>query len=116
MSFSSTQTLQFSELLDLLAGYAGSAAGRSLMYGLDPNADRLTLESALQEAGEAIAYLRDAGGDSKSSLIRLRFDQLRDVEAPVKTLMVEGASLDGRQILDLRVLQLKLIEIDRCQE
>jgi DNA mismatch repair protein MutS2 len=101
MSFSSTQTLQFSELLDLLAGYAGSAAGRSLMYGLDPNADRLTLESALQEAGEAIAYLRDAGGDSKSSLIRLRFDQLRDVEAPVKTLMVEGASLDGRQILDL---------------
>jgi DNA mismatch repair protein MutS2 len=101
MSFSSLHTLQFSELLDLLAGYAGSIAGRSLVYGLEPDADRLELEAALTEAGEAIGYLRDAGGESKSSLIRLRFDQLRDVEGPVKTLMVEGASLDGRQILDL---------------
>jgi len=101
MSFSSLNTLQFPELLDLLAGYAGSLAGRSLVYGLEPNADRLELEASLTEAGEAISYLRDAGGDSKSSLIRLRFDQLRDVEGPVRTLMVEGASLDGRQILDL---------------
>jgi DNA mismatch repair protein MutS2 len=101
MSFSSLNTLQFPELLDLLAGYAGSLAGRSLVYGLEPNADRLALEAALAEAGEAIEYLRDAGGDSKNSLIRLRFDQLRDVEGPVRTLMVEGASLDGRQILDL---------------
>lgn len=101
MSFSSLHTLQFSELLDLLAGYAGSIAGRSLVYGLEPDADRLELEAALTEAGEAIGYLRDAGGESKSSLIRLRFDQLRDVEGPVRTLMVEGASLDGRQILDL---------------
>lgn len=101
MSFSSLQTLQFSELLDLLAGYAGSTAGRALVYGLDPNSDRLDLETALAEAGEAIAYLLDAGGDSKNSLIRLRFDQLRDVEISVRTLMVQGASLDGRQILDL---------------
>ena len=101
MSFSSIQTLQFPELLDLLARYAGSDAGRALVYGLEPNNARAELESALREAGEAIEYLRDAGSDSKSSLIRLRFDQLRDIQTPVKTLMVEGASLDGRQILDL---------------
>lgn len=101
MSFSSLETLQFAELLDLLAGYAGSMAGRSLVYDLEPTTDRQSIELALKEAGEAIDYLGNAGGDSKNSLIRLRFDQLRDVETPVKTLMVEGASLDGRQILDL---------------
>jgi DNA mismatch repair protein MutS2 len=100
MSFSSLLTLQFPELLDLLARYAGSVAGRALVYGLEPNAERMELENALKEAGEAIEYLRDTG-DAKGSLLRLRFDQLRDVELPVKTLMVEGASLDGRQILDL---------------
>jgi DNA mismatch repair protein MutS2 len=100
MPFSSIQTLQFPELLDLLAQYAGSLAGRSLVYGLEPNTNRPILEAALKEAGEAIDYLRDTG-ESKSSLLRLRFDQLRDVETPVKTLMVHGASLDGRQILDL---------------
>ncbi len=101
MPFSSIDTLQFPELLELLARYAGSLAGRSLVYGLEPNGSRAELEAALTEAGEAITYLSDAGGDSKNSLIRLRFDQLRDVEGPVRTLMVQGASLDGRQILDL---------------
>jgi DNA mismatch repair protein MutS2 len=101
MSFSSLATLQFPELLDLLARYAGSAAGQALVYALEPNAGRAPLEAALAEAGEAIEYLRDSGGDNKASLIRLRFDQLRDVETPVKILMVEGTSLDGRQILDL---------------
>ena len=70
MSFSSINTLQFPELLDLLAGYAGSVAGRALVYSLEPNSQRLELETALAEAGEAIEYLRDAGGDSKNSLIR----------------------------------------------
>lgn len=101
MSFSSLQTLQFSELLDLLARYAGSEAGRALVYSLEPQTRRVELEAALREAGEAIEYLRDTGGESKSSLVRLRFDQVRDIQTPVETLMVEGASLDGRQILDL---------------
>ena len=34
-------------------------------------------------------------------LLRLRFDQLRDVEGAVRILKVEGASLAGREILDL---------------
>jgi DNA mismatch repair protein MutS2 len=101
MSFSSINTLQFAELLQLLSSYAGSVAGRALVFNLEPNSNRLDLETALAEAGEAIHYLNDAGGDSKNSLIRLRFDQMRDVETPVRILMVQGASLDGRQILDL---------------
>ncbi len=104
MSFSSTDLLQFDELKELLAKYGGSAAGRELIFALDPHRDRTALESGLAEAGEAITYLREISGmqtPGRGAAIRLRFDQLRDIEAPVRTLQVEGASLSGREILDL---------------
>src|ERR1700727_2460293 len=104
MSFSSTQTLQFEELLDLVASYAGSTAGRELIFALEPMCNRPQLEADLAEAGEAIAYLREVGSSQPSgrgAAVRLRFDQLRDIEAPVRLSRVEGASLDGPAILDL---------------
>jgi DNA mismatch repair protein MutS2 len=104
MAFSSTGLLQFDELKDLLASYAGSAAGRELAYGLHPHTDRPVLESDLAEAGEAIAYLRDTAGAQDSAggaAVRLRFDQLREVGGAVRILQVSGARLDGREILDL---------------
>ncbi len=104
MPFSSTELLQFDELVDLLAKYAGSAAGRELVYGLEPHRDLAALESGLAEAGEAISYLREMSGAqqaSSTSLIRLRFDQLPPIDTAVRVLKVEGASLEGRQIQDL---------------
>jgi len=104
MPFSSTELLQFSDLKELMARYAGSSAGRELVAQLEPDSNRSAIESALADSGEAIAYLRELHGsnDAKSgSLLRLRFDQLRNVEGPVRILQVEGASLAGREILDL---------------
>ena len=104
MSFSSIGLLQFEELKDLLAGYAGSLAGRTLVHDLAPRRDRLALEADLADAGEAIGYLREVSGaqeTARGAAVRLRFDQLRDLEAPVRMLRVEGASLDGPRILDL---------------
>jgi DNA mismatch repair protein MutS2 len=104
MPFSSIELLQFTELKELMARYAGSSAGRELVAQLEPDFNRSAIESALADSGEAIAYLRELHGssDAKSgSLLRLRFDQLRDVEGPVRILQVEGASLAGREILDL---------------
>ncbi len=104
MSFSSTGLLQFEELKELLFNYAGSVAGRALVDEIEPHRDRARLESDLAETGEAIAYLRDVSGAQEAkagAAIRLRFDQLRDIEASAGVLRVEGASLDGREILDL---------------
>jgi DNA mismatch repair protein MutS2 len=104
MPFSSTSLLQFDELKELLAHYGGSAAGRALVVTLAPHTDRLLLEADLADAGEAIGYLREVSGaqeTGRGAAIRLRFDQLRDVEGGVRTLRVEGASLEGREILDL---------------
>ncbi len=39
MAFSSTELLQFDELIDLIAGYAGSAAGKELVAELTPHSD-----------------------------------------------------------------------------
>jgi DNA mismatch repair protein MutS2 len=104
MPFSSIEILQFAELKELVARFAGSSAGRELVQQLGPHSDRLVLESALADSGEGIAYLRELHGleDAKSgSVVRLRFDQLRDTAAAVRILQVEGASLYGREILDL---------------
>jgi len=104
MAFSSQSLLQFDELTSLIASYAGSTAGRALVETLEPQNDRFRLEAALAETNEAIAYLREASAPQESSrgaAIRLRFGELRDVESAVRILRVEGASLDGPQILDL---------------
>jgi DNA mismatch repair protein MutS2 len=104
MSFSSTDLLQFEEFKELLARYAGSNAGRELVGDLEPQRDRLAVTAALAEVGEAINYLRELSGPQtggSANVIRLRFDQLRDIETPVRILQVEGASLDGPAILDL---------------
>ncbi len=104
MPFSSTALLQFDELKELLARYAGSESGRALIEGHDPHSDRTALESDFAETGEAIAYLRDASGSQESTRgnpVRLCFDQIRNIETQGRILQVEGASLDGREILDL---------------
>lgn len=104
MAFRSAGLLQFGELTDLLTSYAGSVAGRDLVAELTPHQDRERLESDLADAGEAITYLREISGaqeTARGAAVRLRFDQLRDISASLRTLHVEGASLDGRQIMDL---------------
>lgn len=104
MNFGGTDVLQFDELKALIAKYAGSAAGRVLVQGLGPQRDRAPLEEALAEAGEAIAYnveLSGAQQTGRSAAIRLRFDQLRDLETPLGVLQIEGTALTGSQILDL---------------
>jgi DNA mismatch repair protein MutS2 len=104
MSFSSTHLLQFDELIELLATYAGSDAGRELVLGLEPHSDLPVLRNDLSEAAEAIAYVCEVEGAQQTAsggLTRLRFDRLPSVEKPVRLLHVEGASLEGREIQDL---------------
>lgn len=104
MPFASAELLQFDELKELVSGYAGSAAGSRLVMALDPHTDRAVLGAELAETGEAIEYAREASGAQTAgsgTAMRLHFDQMPDVEEPLRILHVEGASLEGRDILDL---------------
>jgi DNA mismatch repair protein MutS2 len=106
MSFSSTEILQFNELIELVARHAGSDAGRELVSNLAPHTDLALLKADLAEAGEAIAYLRELSGAqpaTSGAAIRLHFDQFPPIDEQVRLLRVAGASLEGRQIQDLFV-------------
>ncbi|MGH9655454.1 MAG: endonuclease MutS2 [Bryobacteraceae bacterium] len=99
-----SEVLQFGDLKALIARYAGSSAGCALIQGLEPYQDRAVLDNALADAGEAIAYNAELSGTQQTGRgapIRLRFDQLRDLEGPLGVLQIEGAALTGSQILDL---------------
>lgn len=104
MAFSSIALLQFNELKELLARFAGSDAGRELVNALEPHSDRAKLERDLAEAAEGIGYARESAGAQeagRNSAVRLRFDQIQDVAPSVRILQVSGARLDGQEILDL---------------
>jgi DNA mismatch repair protein MutS2 len=104
MSFRSSELLQFDELKRLVASYAGSAAGKERVLALDTGLNRPVVEAALLESGEGIRYLQDAASPQKAghgAAVRLRFDQVRDLETALPRLRVEGARLEGPEILDL---------------
>ncbi|MFL6416272.1 MAG: endonuclease MutS2 [Bryobacteraceae bacterium] len=102
MAFHSIGVLQFAELLELLATYAGSDAGRELILSLEPHSDRDRLEADLAEAGEAIEFKQAAvAAPDGGGVMRLRFDDVRDVSGSIRVLQVGGARLDGPEILDL---------------
>ena len=103
MSFRSSETLQFDELKELVATYAGSVAGKQRILDCDTQRERALVESEHAEAGEAIAYLSEASAPQRAghgSAVRLQFHQVRHVEN-LPLLRVQGARLDGREILDL---------------
>ena len=103
MPFSSQSLLQFEELKELVASYAGSEAGAELLLEAAPGGNRFAVEADLADSGEAITYLREATNPegSRGAAVRLRFNELRDVRASLTVLRVEGARLDGRALLDL---------------
>ena len=104
MPFRSAELLQFPELRSLVAGFAGSSAGRELVLALEPHSNDEALQASLSELGEAMGYsaeLRGVQAPGRGAAIRLRFDQLHDVEASIRVLNVAGARLEGLEILHL---------------
>ncbi len=102
MTNSARQALEIDALLALLGRYAYSALGQARMERLSddllapsPQVARLRLE----EAGEAIEWLRAADSPDQRNLTPLpRFQGIADVGPAVDQLGVEGASLEAHDI------------------
>ena len=100
----SAEVLEFESLRALVGRYLGSPLGRRELEKIQPDTGRDRLETALAEAGEAIAYLRLASRPqpaARGAAIRIDFNGLPDVEPAVHKLHIEGASLDPKEIFDL---------------
>jgi len=105
MTNSARQALEIDALLALLGRYAYSALGQARMDRLSddllapsPQVARLRLE----EAGEAIEWLRAADSPDQRNLTPLpRFQGIADVGPAVDQLGVEGASLEAHDIYRL---------------
>jgi DNA mismatch repair protein MutS2 len=106
MNARSLELLEYESLRAVVARYAGSQAGRRLLAAMAPMTERGALAAAHDETREAIAFIDEAAGPrtrgaSQAAPVRLRFDNLPDVEASVARLRIEGASLEGTEIAAL---------------
>lgn len=96
----SAEVLEFEPLRRLLGRYISSPAGRRELEKLQPHADLAGLTEALEEAGEAVEYLRLATRPqpaTRGAAIRVDFGGLPDLEGAVNKLHIEGANLNPRR-------------------
>ncbi len=97
MNFSA-DLLEYEGLRALVGRYVYSAAGGRELAAMAPLTDRAVLEAKLAEVAEALEYLRD----SDDELPKLRFSGLEDVAQAVEKIRIEGAVLEGLEILAVR--------------
>jgi DNA mismatch repair protein MutS2 len=103
----SLELLEYEGLRALLGRYVESPGGRRLLEAMQPAANRESAESALEEAAEALAWLREAQrppSGRKVAAAPLRFDGLPDVAAAEAKLRIEGAVLEPLEIHALTVV------------
>lgn len=107
MNARSLELLEYGRLRELLARYVASPGGCRLLEEMAPAPDRRAAEAALEEAAEAIAWLRESQKPAQgrqAAAAPLRFDGLPDVAAAEAKLRIEGAVLEPLEIHALMVV------------
>lgn len=97
----SQDLLEYEALRAVLARYVSSAAGHRQLEAMQPSTDRNALNDSLAELSEALTFLTE-GDAEDSGLPRLRFHDLEDVHEATARIRIDGAVLDGLEILAVR--------------
>lgn len=114
MNARSLELLEYDRLRDLLARYVESPGGRRLLDRMAPLPDRAAARDALDEAAEAIAWLREQQKPAparRSAPAPLRFAGLPDVAAAEARLRIEGAVLEPSEIHALCIMLERAAEV-----
>jgi DNA mismatch repair protein MutS2 len=100
---SSSEILEFAGVVALVKRYVATAPGAALLETIEPTDDRVSIDAALAEAGEAMGYLRAASApqSGQGTAIRINLAGLPDVTAATAKLRIEGTALEPREIFDL---------------
>lgn len=114
MNFTSADLLEYDALKALLGRFVSSPGGHAELDSVQPCNERAAVQDALAETAEAIAYhtaSTQTQTASRGAAIRLRFDQLPDVEEHVAKLQIVGVPLEGMEIRELLTLLDRATEI-----
>jgi DNA mismatch repair protein MutS2 len=90
------ETLELPRVLDAVAGFARSEAGRDAVRALVPTGDRDEAERRLQVTAELVALDAEAG--------RVPTADVAPLGAALAAAVPEGAALEARRLLDVRDL------------
>ena len=104
MQYTSSETLEFEALRNLIGRYIASPLGKGELAKMHPGTDRAVLEEILAETAEGIGYLRSASQPQpagRGAAIRINFSQLPDLTQTIYKLKIEGAALDSRELFDV---------------
>ena len=105
MHQSSFDILEYAALKQLVGRFVSTSMGRAELDKLTPSADRKWLDRTLAETAEALAYLEAAASPTstptRGAVVRPVFQDLPDAGASLARIAIEGASLDGKEILDI---------------
>jgi len=114
MKVTSGDILEFTELKRLLGRYTASPLGAVELERATPVTDRAALEEMLADTAEAIAHEEALEGPQPAAhgaAIRVRFGDISDCHEPLAKLRIEGATLDGKDILEITALLEKALEL-----
>jgi DNA mismatch repair protein MutS2 len=97
----SSEALEWPQVRALVKRYIATSAGDAELALVEPSDDRVVIELALAEAGEAMAYLRASASPGAGGAIRVNLNGLPNVSLSVQKLRIEGTALEPREIFDL---------------
>jgi len=102
MKITSAEILEFGEFKRLLGRFLSTPLGLAELEKAAPLADRAALEQILAETAEAIDHeraLEKPQPAARGSAIRVRFAAVSDCREALARLRIEGAVLEGAEIL-----------------
>ncbi len=114
MKTTSANLLEFEEMKRLVGRFVSSCYGAAELQRCVPTSDRDLLDELSADTAEALEHeqaLEKPQPAARGSAIRVRFQGLPDCRESLGKLRIEGAVLDGKEILDLASLLNEVLEV-----
>ncbi len=107
MRVTSAGILEYGELKSLLGRYLASPLGAAELAKAEPVSDRAALEEMLADTDEAIRHervLERPQTAGRGAAVRVRFTEVPECREWLAKLRIEGAVLDGKELLAVSAL------------
>jgi len=104
MRVTSGDLLEYEQLRALLRRFISSPLGARELDRMAPGTDREAIEETLADTAQALAHERAIEKPqpaARGSAVRVRFGEIPDCDKAIAKLRIEGAVLEGKEVLEL---------------